>query len=285
MAMIKKLADKLSSFTQSVASLLKVMLLSRHSTVKPSARCGEEIVVLGNGPSLLDTIANHSSFLAARRSLAVNFAAIADEFFTLKPDYYVLADPLFFKDEATARIERLWEVLRQEVDWQMTLYVPATECGPRLQSLSTNPHLRVEKYNLTPIEGGKSFCRYAFRHGWGMPRPRNVLIPSIMLAIAGGYKKIYVAGADHSWMSTISVDDDNRVVSIQPHYYKDDEGEQKRVNKEYMNYPLHQIVYSFYVAFRSYHIIKDYADGLGVEIYNITPGSFIDAFPRLTPDD
>ena len=113
-----------------------------------------------------------------------------------------------------------------------------------------------------------------------MPRPRNVLIPSIMLAIAAGFKRIYIAGADHSWMKTISVNDNNEVVSIQPHFYKENEQEKKRVNTEYMHYPLHQIVYSFYVAFKSYFEIKAYADSIGTEIWNITPGSFIDAFPR-----
>lgn len=107
-----------------------------------------------------------------------------------------------------------------------------------------------------------------------------MLIPSLMLAVAKGYKKIYVAGADHSWMKTISVDDGNHVVSIQPHFYKDSEGEKTRVSTEYMNYPLHQIVHSFYIAFRSYHTIRDYAESRHASIINITPGSFIDAFPR-----
>ena len=114
-----------------------------------------------------------------------------------------------------------------------------------------------------------------------MPRPRNVLIPSIMLGIALGFSTIYVAGADHSWTRTLSVDDDNRVVSIQPHFYKEDEREEKRVRKDYMNYPLHMILQSFYVAFRSYFTIARYARHRSVKIFNITPGSFIDAFPRL----
>ena len=47
-----------------------------------------------------------------------------------------------------------------------------------------------------------------------------------------------------------------------------------------MNHKLHNIMYSFYVAFRSYHIIEHYAKGIGANIWNITPGSFIDAFQR-----
>ncbi|MEF9923923.1 MAG: hypothetical protein RR854_05035, partial [Muribaculaceae bacterium] len=84
----------------------------------------------------------------------------------------------------------------------------------------------------------------------------------------------------HSWTRTISVNDNNEVVSIQPHFYKEEDTEKKRVNTEYMKYPLYKIMYSFYIAFKSYFTIKRYADKIGATIWNITPGSFIDAFPR-----
>ena len=44
------------------------------------------------------------------------------------------------------------------------------------------------------------------------------------------------------------------------------------------------ILQSFYVAFRSYFTIARYASHRSVKIFNITPGSFIDAFPRLNID-
>ena len=108
------------------------------------------------------------------------------------------------------------------------------------------------------------------------------MTPSIMLALNSGFRTIYVAGADHSWMKTLSVDENNNVVSIQPHFYKDSEKENTRVSTEYAGYPLYKIVYSFYVAFKAYFDLRDYAGSIGATIYNITPGSFIDAFPRKT---
>jgi hypothetical protein len=35
-----------------------------------------------------------------------------------------------------------------------------------------------------------------------------------------------------------------------------------------------------HIAFKSYHVIRDYADTLGKQIYNVTEGSYIDAFVR-----
>ena len=262
---------------QTLASIAKIILLSKFGKISKSG-IGEDIVILGNGPSLNTTISESAEFLALHKKLAVNFACNAPVFFDLRPEYYVLADPHFFASDAENVIS-LWSNLAK-VDWQMTLFIPFKKNSSRLSELASNKNIRIERYNLTPIEGFKGFCHKVFRSGLGMPRPRNVLIPSIMLAIAAGFKRIYIAGADHSWMKTISVNDNNEVVSIQPHFYKENEPEKKRVNTEYMHYPLHQIVYSFYVAFKSYFEIKAYADSIGTEIWNITPGSFIDAFPR-----
>lgn len=280
MSILDNISSGAGLLGQNLASIAKIMLLSRRPSVRRTATDGEEIIVLGNGPSLNDTIAMHSGFLAPRKKLAVNFAANTPVFFQLRPEYYVLADPHFFNAAANANVASLWRVFNEKVDWQMTLFVPTRIKSEALESLKRNPNISVARYNTTPIEGFAAFRHAAYRMQLGMPRPRNVLIPSIMLALSSGYKTVYVAGADHSWMKTISVDDDNRVVSVQPHFYKDDKQETQRVNTEYMRYPLHRIVYSFYVAFKSYHVIRRYADSIGSTVCNITPGSFIDAFPR-----
>ena len=272
----------LTTSIHTALSLAKVLLLSSKHTSTPRTDAGSKIVILGNGPSLNTTISESLDFIMSNHRLAVNFAANAPVFSTLQPTHYVLADPHFFKATDQPNVSKLWLALSQ-VDWAMNLFVPTNVSLPTDVAgiITGNPCLRLFRYNLTPVEGANWLENWAFKHRLGMPRPRNVLIPSIMIALACGYRTIYIAGADHSWTRTLSVDDDNNVVSIQPHFYKEDDKEVQRVNTEYMQYPLHQILQSFYVAFRSYHVIARYASHLGVKIYNITPGSFIDAFPRL----
>ena len=84
----------------------------------------------------------------------------------------------------------------------------------------------------------------------------------------------------HSWSKSLWVTDNNRVVTVQPHFYEDNEKERERVESLYKDIRIHQIYESFSIAFRSYFAVKDFADSEGVEILNATPGSFIDAFPR-----
>lgn len=266
----------LNNFFSTIKGLGKIALQSRPCTPLRGRAEGERLIIMANGPSLADTIAQSGDILKASPTMAVNFAAIAPEFGELKPRYYVLADPHFFSGKDDINLEKLRKNLA-ETGWDMTLLVPVT-FGKKARQLYGN--LDVATFNAVGIEGFTSICHAAFGIGAAMPRPRNVLIPSIMLGIALGYKEIVITGADHSWMKTLSVTDQNEVVSIQPHFYADGKEEQARVRHEYRNYHLHQIVESFAVAFRSYHQIAAYAKSKGVRIINATPGSFIDAFPR-----
>ena len=143
--------------------------------------------------------------------------------------------------------------------------------------------VRLRYFNLTPIEGFKWLSHLFYSTGLGMPRPRNVLIPALMEGIRLGYSKIYICGADHSWTKTLDVDDENFVISIQPHFYEDNEEEHKRVKETYKGLRLHDVLGSMTIAFRSYWDIADYAHKEGVEIFNATPASMIDAFPRINP--
>lgn len=272
-----KISEFIGNLGGSVKSLAKVALQSRCVAGLDGERVGDTLVILGNGPSLNDTIASSGEVLTRYPLLAVNFAANSPQFKQLKPRYYLLADPHFFSKRGDANVERLLANLAG-VDWPMTLFVPAS-IGKASLPLAGR-QLTVKRFNAVGAEGFGRLTRWLFDRRLAMPRPRNVLIPSIMVGMWLGFRNIYVAGADHSWLKTLSVNDNNEVVSVQPHFYKDDERENARVVSEYKGYRLHQIIYSFYVAFRAYFDIADYAESHGVSIYNSTPGSFIDAFPR-----
>ncbi len=236
---------------------------------------------MGNGPSLRSFLQEDEALRDDFDLMAVNFAAITPEFFSLRPSLYILADPHFFEsDSKDHKVITLWETLKK-VDWEMTLFLPVRLRKNISSFISTISNtVRISWYNLTPVEGGNALSRFLIKSAMGMPRPRNVLIPAIMNALRAGYKRIFLVGADHTWSQSLWVDDKNRVVSVQPHFYKDNEEEEKRVAAEYAGYHLHDILNSLTIAFRSYFDIADYIAGKDVKIYNATPGSFIDAFPR-----
>ena len=266
----------LTRLGQTIAGCGKLILKSRRAKL-PRYEGTEPIIIMGNGPSLADTIKEHSYALRKYPTIAVNFAANTNEFQTLQPHYYILADPHFFDKPDDPNVARLIENI-QNVGWKMTIFLPFEARG-RCR-LVANDNLSICYYNAVGIEGFQWFTDFAYKCNLGMPRPRNVLIPAIMVALGMGYKEVYVVGADHTWSKTLSVDEDNRVVSIQPHFYKEDEKEVERIRKDYISRPLHSIFYSYYVAFRAYFVITDYAERHNCKVFNSTPNSFIDALPR-----
>ncbi|MDE5786274.1 MAG: hypothetical protein K2H98_07050 [Duncaniella sp.] len=275
-----KTSDRIASFLEksimTAKGIVKILLQSRRPELKTEPRDGRRLIIMGNGPSLADTIRNHKEALLTSDTMAVNFAANAPEFFELRPKYYILADPHFFTsdDDNVAKLKK--NISR--VDWPMTLLIPA---GSSWDEESSAGPVSVAHFNAVGVEGFEFFTRRAFRNGIAMPRPRNVLIPAIMTGITLGYKDITIVGADHTWTQTLSVNDNNEVISIQPHFYKETSSEETRIKAVYRDVKLHEILYSFHVAFRAYHQIKKFADSQGVRITNATPGSFIDAFPRI----
>ncbi|MDE6741867.1 MAG: hypothetical protein K2J58_06005, partial [Muribaculaceae bacterium] len=220
-----------------VASLGKVMLLS-HRPSPAGVLKKERLIIMGNGPSLRDTIADHLDVLKNSDTLAVNFAANADTYGELKPNLYVLADPHFFRTEtdgksSDANVIRLWDNIAATY-WKMTLYVPCKAKIP--ETIVNKENITIKRYNLTPGEGLAGPVHWLYRRGLAMPRPRNVLIASIMVALREGYRDISIVGADHTWSRDLWVDDKNRVISVQKHFYKDNDKEFERVAQEYAGY-------------------------------------------------
>lgn len=268
----------------SIKSIAKIALQSRRPTLlKESCRRQKPLLVMGNGPSLAD-MAENRAFWQDMDKMAVNFAASAPQFFTLKPEYYILADPLFFTSGQAQAVDAFWpDILR--ASWPMVLLVPAKHLKDAKRRVGANSCIAVRSYNPVGVSGWQWLERRAFASALGMPRPRNVLIPAIMAGIALGYTKIYLAGADHSWLKNIAVNDSNQVVSAFDHFYKESEHEAKRIEKLATDRPLHDFLDSLAIAFKSYHIIARFAAQSGVEVINATPGSYIDAFPRLKAGD
>lgn len=273
-----KASELVRAFGDTVLGCVKIIATYRPVDIKTEPR-KNPLVILANGPSLNDTIAESLSVLKNSETMSVNFAPSTEVFFDIKPKYHVLADPLFFSSDRPDNIEAMFDNLAR-TDWNLTLFVPKKFIKNLPGAITSNRFIMVRTFNFCGVTGFKWFRNLVYGLKLAMPRPRNVLVPAIMCGIWSGYKTIYIAGADHSWMQTISVDSNNNVISVQPHFYKDDKREQQRVDTTYRNYRLHDIVYSFYVAFRSYHTVSDFAKTKGVKIFNSTPGSFIDAFER-----
>lgn len=280
MGFVNSIQGALAAAADVAMSLIKIVVLSRRTgSYRGLAPSSRELVVLGNGPSLRRLLDGHRGFLDGKDLMVVNFSSTSADYEELRPSYYLLMDPAFFDDEATCR--KAFEPMVGRTTWDMVLFAPVSARRQKLwqELVGRNKRIRVLFFNPTPIEGPAWFCHLCYNLRLGMPRPRNVLVACCMTALQLPYAVTYLAGADHSWMKEIWVDEHNVVQEDRAHFY--DKGKTTRVTSPHK---LHELVGSMAVAFKSYHFVEAYSRTLGKRILNITDGSYIDAFERLNLD-
>jgi len=278
----------LELFNQTIKSCLKILVMSKSSKRFRQIKTDkEQIVILGNGPSLKPTIEEHEFFLKNKDLICVNHFATSEFYTKLKPAYYLIITPeLFTEDVFPEFIEasnKLFNAIADKTTWNLKLFVKyeAKQYERWRKILEKNKNIEIIYMNLTPVEGFKKFMFRQFDKAAGMPRPHNVLISCVFVALHLAPKEIFIIGAEHTWLKELHVDENNDVYLSFQHFYNNNKTLTKFNNySEKSNYKLHEILRSFVITFAAYHTLNDYAKYKNINIFNCTPESHIDAFER-----
>ncbi|MDD4428682.1 MAG: hypothetical protein PHG64_09870 [Paludibacter sp.] len=229
---------------------------------------------------------NHRNLLDSNDLLMLNDSANAEAFKELKPRYFILLDPAYFRPE--------WKVVDKEVgnegfylrvvlklienlksvDWNMTLLLPANKSAKNMANLFVgHKYVKVEEYNTTYIQGFEKFRRWAYKMGLGIPSSRNIVIPALLQMISRGYDTIYLYGTEFSWIKFMDVDSENgRLIQNDCHFYSKDEI--RYYEKGAFLTKLENIT----DVFRGIESVAAYAKKCEVHVINRTKRSFIDSF-------
>ena len=115
------------------------------------------VLILGNGPSLAEDLprliarGEHT----AKDIMAVNYFALDERFTTVRPAYYVLSDPMFFRDSVCRdRVAELYRTLAEKVTWPMNLYVQYY--NPErfdYRVALPNPNIRIVRFHTQVYRG------------------------------------------------------------------------------------------------------------------------------------
>lgn len=290
------------AFSNTLLSILKIAILSRPVSVNKIEKENPSVIILGNGPSLNSFLENNTAMLSNRDSICVNYFSRTEEYQKIKPFIYYITSPEYFVGDqkqgySDSRKETL-QAIADKTEWPMYLVVPALAKKRKAWRLKIemNKNIKIVYANNTPIDGFKWFRHFAFKANLGMPRPHNVLIGCIWLSININYKEVFLVGADHSWIPELRVDQNNQVMVLQSHFYdKQVTNQTNNVNKPVLKpmfaggtdkaRRLHEVLEKFYYSFKSYWILKEFAESQKTKIYNGTEGSFIDAFEKINLDD
>ena len=249
----------------------------------------KRLAILGNGPSLKEQLPRLIAQEEWKQAdmMAVNFFALSEEFFTIKPKYYVISDPMFFrKAGASERITALYNALATKVNWAMTLYVQYynPEHFDYAAAIGNNPNIRIVPFHSTVFHGFRKVEFWCYRHGFGSGNWGTVVQNGILTGIQIGYRTIELYGVDHTLLDGLTVDDQNRLCRIKSHYYDSAPTIAEPIYYNATN-PPRPYTMAEYLAetaelFRGHEVLRDYAMTQGVDIVNRTEGSLIDAYKR-----
>lgn len=244
----------------------------------------DKVAILGNGPSLAKEL---PSLLERREEydfMAVNFFAEDERFVELKPAFYILSDPMFFRQTAMQqRVDRLYALLAEKVSWPMTLYVQFYNPeGFDYRAVLPNENIRIVPFHTTLYDGFSLVRNWLFRRGLGSANYGTVVQIGLYAALHLGYRRLELYGVDHTLLEGVIVDEQNRLCRCDSHYYDAAPSEPKPIMRKVPAEPYTVAEYLAETAqlFRGHEILREYADSLGAEILNCTKGSLIDAYKR-----
>ena len=175
------------------------------------------VVILGNGPSLAEDLprliarGEHT----AKDVMAVNYFALDERFTTVRPAYYVLSDPMFFRDSVCRdRVAELYRTLAEKVTWPMNLYVQYY--NPErfdYRAALPNPNIRIVRFHTQVYRGFRGVEFWLYRHGLGSANFGTVVQVCEYVALLLGYKTLELYGVDHTLLDGLST---TRTVSAGP---------------------------------------------------------------------
>lgn len=282
-----------------IYSIIKTLVLSKFKVLhfkKYDFKNKEHLLILGNGPSLKKDAKKLLQFKKNKDCLGVNYFAASNLFTDFKPSKYVIISTEYwkgdvFQDWHSDRM-KLFDEMVDRCHWDMVLYVPAIAMKDKNWKIKMmkNTKIKIRFINLTPLEGSSKLIYPLIKNYLGLPRPHNVIVPSIVVGLNCNYSKIYLSGVDHSWLEEVSVDNNNNVLIGQKHFYGSEFKNRSSLLSDKKkpvywggsgkNRRLHEVLVKFYYAFRSYWELKDLAEIYNSKIINLTENSYIDAFER-----
>lgn len=246
-----------------------------------------EILLLANGPSLaseLPAIIEHGDHLRCD-VLAVNYFACDERFDTVRPKYYVLSDPTFFRRRCDwDRVERLYALLNERVSWPMNLYVQYYNPDRfDYRKALPNPNIRIVPFHSQVYRGFPSLEHWCMRHGLGSGNFGSVIQNGEYIAMLLGYRTLHLYGVDHTFFDGLTVTHDNELC-LRTGYFYDSSPQLKRVVLTAVDPPKPLTMYEYLKdkceLFRGHEVLARYAADCGVRIVNHTAASLIDSYER-----
>ena len=244
------------------------------------------INLIVNGPSssvIMDKLGKDTRFTQAA-SVVVNFFANNKEYELLKPEYYILSDPMFFQDTPGKNIQKVksfYQELNRKTTWPLIVYIPKHFGKERFFSYSG-----IDNNNITPVEincvgydGFESLRNYCYMKGYCSPRPYTVAIMALYACVQMGFQQIDVYGLDNNYYKSLCLDEEGRACDVIQHNGEPDEY-RILLDSNGKPYSLCNYLLGLTYHLKNHEYMEKYAEYKGVKIFNHSPITMVDAYPR-----
>lgn len=280
--------------SRSLYSLMRVAAAGAPVRPQFPLRRGSRVLILGSGPSLKVSLTELPRDRApGLELLCVNDFYKEECFAELRPAMLAIADPAYWDDRCFDEYAGPLVAALTNLDWALTLFLPARARGTRLHRALLTHGVKFSLYSTAPVRGYAWLEAALFARKLGMPRPQNVLVAAIALALWAGFDEVALVGADHSWHQEIEVDTENFLRVASRHNYrigteskpflkpggiwKFRDGEP--LAREDV-FTMREIMSAWAAVHESYERLALLARHNGARIFNCSAMSFIDAFER-----
>lgn len=292
---IKRILEFFQGTADSLVALVSVLLFSdlrvpfsRHPLI-PHQDC----VILGNGPSLKESLTTHADFLQGKSTMCTNDFIDSPFFNEIKPDYYIFMDPVYWARQASPRFQSLFHHYVERlsiINWPLIIILPtAAKQWSYFQDIpKLNKNIAIRYVNTTHVKGPRWLRFWLYNVNLAMPLMHNVLVAATYLAIHLKFKRIYLLGGDHSWFKNLTITKKNllTVTNMRAHDQESAKSEPfYQDSEETQPYQMHTFFLWLTNIFQGYHELEKYARTTKSHIFNASASTFIDSFERVDLND
>jgi len=233
---------------------------------------GETVYILASGPSIQR---QDLKPLANKTTIAVSHFHLHKDIEIINPNYHVLAPqhpPFEFNDSSKyfKDFHNAYKKHNTKVFLGLTNYVyNYLELLKKFPELYY-PHQYYIDYSRSPQLDETNLYDQSV---WDLAKKpfgiRTVLYSAIQMAIYMGFKKIILLGCDHDYLNDIAR-------TTNHHFYEEEKGIS---DKNHLDaFTKERWFLEYYMRWKQYRLINEFANSQGIKIYNATPGGMLDVF-------
>lgn len=271
---IKNTVKKYLSGNYFSSEQVTIKRVARNNKKFKNIHIGERCFILGTGPSVKS---QELIPLKDELTIAVSQFFLHKNIELIRPNYHVLApphSPFNFND-----LDKIFTALDKVYSEETTLFLGYR---PYLYSIKKflDKYSKFKRSNQYYINYSNSLDINDSNHAkpmlWDIDQNpfqvRTVIYSAIQVALYMGCKSIYLIGCDHDYLNDVNRKSNH-------HFYKEEDGISDVEHLSSFN--TERWFKEYYIRWRDYRLIKQFASLNGCNIYNATRGGMLDVFPRV----